>query len=164
MTKEKSMNYKKAYVELNEIFKVLAKEQRDKIPEVFIDNVRNNMDSDYEFEYDESKGIFEQNLMVETEALLVEIYERYLATEDEKEMWQKYDRFCLNKIEEEKRAKYSNNIFENNKYDKVIVNQSNDENIKDNIENNDKLFPMKYEKENLFQKFINFIKNLFNKK
>ena len=105
MTKEKSIRYKKAYTELNEIFKILDKEQKDKIPNDFINNISNNMDKDYKFEFDSSKGIFEQELMAETEALLVEIYERYLAPSEEKEMWQKYDKYCLNKIEEEKKGK-----------------------------------------------------------
>ena len=107
MTKEKSFRYKKAYTELNEIFKILDKEQKDKIPNDFINNISNNMDKDYKFEFDNSKGIFEQELMAEKEALLVEIYERYLAPSEEKEMWQKYDKYCLNKIEDEKKANYN---------------------------------------------------------
>ena len=49
MTREKSIQYKKAYVELNEIFKTLDKEQKDKIPNDFINNISNNMDKNYKF-------------------------------------------------------------------------------------------------------------------
>ena len=157
MTKEVSIQYKKAYVELNEIIKVLSKEQKDKIPESFVNYIINNMDKDYIFNYDNSKGIFDQNLMVETEALLVEVYERYLAPEEEKEMWNKYDRFCLNKIDEEKRAK-TNNMFESNKKEKdtTIVKQN-----KEKEENN--ILPLKYEKENFFTKILNFFKRIIKK-
>ena len=161
MTNEKNIQYKKSYVELNEILKLLAKEQKEKIPENFINNISNNMDKTYKFTFDKSKGIFEQDLMVETEALLVEIYERYLAPEEEKELWQKYDRFCLNKIEEKKKEKYNKNIFENNK---KVINQQRDKNIAENIRKNDNILPIEYKKENLFERIINFIKTIFLKK
>ena len=150
MTKEKSIRYKKAYTELNEIFKTLDKEQKDKIPKVFINNISNNMDKDYKFEFDSSKGIFEQDLMTETEALLVEIYERYLAPSEEKEMWQKYDRYCLNKIEEEKRKKYNYNIFKKNE----------NMNKEGNISNSN--FPVEIKKEKFYEKIINFLKKIFH--
>lgn len=162
MTKEKTIQYKKAYVELNEILNVLEKEQKNKIPVNFINNIENNMDIDYKFHFDMSKGIFEQDLMVETKALLVEIYERYLAPIEEKEMWKKYDRFCLNKIEEAKREKYNVEIFERkNNIEKQNLTIE-DENVSN--EKNDNILPVEYRKENPFNKIINFIKGLFNKK
>ncbi len=162
MTNEKNIQYKKAYVEINEILKVLSKEQKEKIPKNFINNISNNMDKNYKFTFDESKGIFEQDLMVETEALLVEIYERYLAPEEEKEMWQKYDRFCLNKIEEEKRSKYNNNIF--NQSNQTINQSILDENIDmAGVENNN-ILPVKYNKKSILKRFLNYIKNIFKGK
>lgn len=153
MTKEKDIRYKKAYTELNEIFKVLDKEQKSKIPDIFINNIINNMDKEYKFIFDNSKGIFEQDLMIETQALLVEIYERYLAPTEEKELWQKYDRFCLNKIEEKKKENYKD-IFSN---DKTTINTQND-----NIQNNLNIVPVKNESK--ISKILKFIKNIFNKK
>ncbi len=153
MTKEKDIRYKKAYTELNEIFKVLDKEQKSKIPDIFINNIINNMDKEYKFIFDNSKGIFEQDLMIETQALLVEIYERYLAPTEEKELWQKYDRFCLNKIEEKKKENYKD-IFSN---DKTTINTQND-----NIQNNLNIIPVKNESK--ISKILKFIKNIFNKK
>ena len=162
MTNEKNIQYKKAYVELNEILKVLSKEQKEKIPKNFINNISNNMDKNYKFTFDESKGIFEQNLMVETEALLVEIYERYLAPNEEEELWQKYDRFCLDKIENEKREKYNVDIFR----DKNTINKPNlvirNENSLNEKNNNNT--PVEYKKQKIFNKIVNFIKGLFCKK
>lgn len=162
MTREKSIKYKKAYVELNEILKYLSNKQRDKISANFINNISSNMDRDYKFTFDESKGIFEQNLMVETEALLVEIYERYLAPDVEKELWQKYDRFCLDKIENEKREKYNVNIFKKkNTNDNTNLVISNEDSL--NEENNNNL-PVEYKKRRIVEKILNFIKTIFNKK
>jgi len=160
MTKDKSIQYKKAYTELNEIFNNLNIEQKNKIPEVFRLNISSNMDNDYKFVYDQTKGIFEQNLMVETEALLVEIYERYLAPEEEKEMWQKYDRFCLNKIEEAKKEKYDPNIFKINKSEENNDTQKLSEN--EELKNTESILPIESKKENLFSKVLRFIKNIFN--
>lgn len=161
MTREKNIKYKKAYVELNEILKYLSNEQRDKISTNFINNISNNMDKDYKYTFDESKGIFEQNLMVETEALLVEIYERYLAPDIEKEVWQKYDRLCLDKIENEKRKIYNANILDEkntiNKQDLVI---NNEDSLNEKSNNN---LPVKYKKEKIFDKIIKFIKRVFGK-
>ena len=161
MTREKNIKYKKAYVELNEILKYLSNEQRDKISTNFINNISNNMDKDYKYTFDESKGIFEQNLMVETEALLVEIYERYLAPDIEKEVWQKYDRLCLDKIENEKRKIYNANILDEkntiNKQDLVI---NNEDSLNEKSNNN---LPVKYKKEKIFDKIIKSIKRVFGK-
>lgn len=161
MNNEKSIQYKKAYVELNEILKVLSKEQRDKIPISFINNVLKDMDKDYKFKFDYTKEISEQKVMVETEALLVEIYERYIASDEEKEKWKEYDRICLNRIEEEKKNKYKANISENNK-DNGEINITNDK-IDDKEISNKNIFPIKQKKERLFGKIINNIKKFLVK-
>ena len=160
MTKGKQLEYKKAYVELNEIIKVLSDEQKNKIPEVFKQNLIEDMDTSYKFEFDNTKGIFEQDLKVETKALLVEIYERYLAPEEEKELWEKYDKLCLSKIEEEKRKKYNtDNIFgnkeeENKKEDEQQIQEETEQEATQMVEY----------KESIFTRIKNWFKNLFFKK
>ena len=107
--------YKKAYVEVNAIFNVLSETEIKKLPEGLIENIRKEMNSEYKWEYDFSKSLLDQNLMVETKALLVEIYKRYLALDSEKEKWEKYDQICREYVENKKRIEYgTNNIFENN--------------------------------------------------
>ena len=160
MTKGKQLEYKKAYVELNEIIKVLSDEQKNKIPEVFKQNLIEDMDTSYKFEFDNTKGIFEQDLKVETKALLVEIYERYLAPEEEKELWEKYDKLCLSKIEEEKRKKYNtDNVFgnkeeENKKEDEQQIQEETEQEATQMVEY----------KESIFTRIKNWFKNLFFKK
>lgn len=107
MIQTKSIRYKKAYTELNEVIKELSKLEIEKIPNDLIKNIEANMDMEYKWEYDNSKTLLEQDLMPETKALIVEIYERYLCSEDEKELWKKYDEICLNKIEKQKRTMYN---------------------------------------------------------
>ena len=155
MTKEKTLQYQKAYVELNEILKSLSEEENSKIPKVFKDNLVKNMDKSYKFELDSSKGIFEQKLMVETEALLVEIYERYLASAEEKEVWEKYDKICLNRIEQNKKEKYNpSNMFINRNIEQC---QDLNQNITDET-------AMVAYKESIFTKIKNWFKAIFSKK
>ena len=163
MLKEKELNYRKAYVELYEIINVLSKEQKEKIPEVFIKNIKANADTNYYFKYDITKTIFEQNLMVETFALLIEIYERYLAPFEEKEIWEKYDKICLNKIEEEKRKKYHIDVFSN-------INTNISTNVSSNNEseeytNSQKItsnnIPVVYQKETILKKIVERILRFF---
>ena len=150
MVNTKELIYKKAHVELYEVIKRLSQEELEKIPQNFIDNLKNSLDTEYEWNYDDQKSLEEQDFLVETKALLVEMYERYLCPEDKKEFWNKYDRICLNIIEEKKREKYNtNNIFKNNK----VVTKTVPESI-----NN---LPTEI-KDNLFKKVIKFFKRLFN--
>lgn len=135
---------KKAYTELNEIIKNMSTYEKEKIPYIIVQNLQENMDKNYKFIYDNQKSILEQNLKVETKALLVKIYEKYLASEDEKEFWKKYDNICHSIIEKEKRAKYdSNRIFENKTKEVNVI--KNDE-IKE--------LPVCIKKENILKKII----------
>lgn len=118
MTKEKNLLYQKAYVELYEIICNLNDEQRKLIPKNFILNLQENMDKNYFFEFDYTKGIMEQDIMVETQALLVNLYIKYLSPKEDDELWNKYEKICLNKIEEIKKEKHnSNDIFKNSSND-----------------------------------------------
>ena len=154
MTNEKRLQYKKAYVELYEIIKRLSKEEQSKIPNVFMDNLIKSKDTNYFFEFDESKGILEQELMVETQALLVGMYEKYLAPENEKELWEKYDRICLNKIEEKRREQYNpDNIFKKSSQEPEIEQEIPQENVA----------IIEY-KESILNKIVNIIKKFLKKK
>jgi len=140
-----------AHTELYEIIKRLTKQEQEKIPQNVIKNIHNTMDRSYTWKYDNNKKIEEQNLLVETKALIVEMYERYLCPENQKKFWNNYDRICLNMIEEKKAQEYNpDNIFKK----KHTINEE----IK-NIQ-----LPDKIKKETVFKKLINYIKNMFNRK
>ena len=112
MLQAKSMRYKKVYTELDQIINILSKEEKKKIPNELIENIKLSMDKEYKWEYETSKSLLEQKLMPETKALIVEIYERYLCPENEKKFWKKYDKICFDNIEKQKKKLYKNeNIF-----------------------------------------------------
>ena len=154
MNEIEKKEYRKAYVELNEIIKMMSLEEKQKIPKSFIQNLNHEMDKDYKFVIDNKKNIFEQNFKVETKALLVELYERYLAPSEEKDLWERYDRMCLNEIEENKRKMYDpNKIFEDK-------NQKSS-NIKDTEKVNDNL-PVEKKENNIFLKILRILRKKFN--
>ena len=151
MVNTKELMYKKAHVELYEVIKRLPKQELEKIPQNFINNLKNSLDNEYQWEYDDTRSLEEQDFLIETRALLVEIYERYLCPEDKKEFWNNYDRICLNMIEEKKKKEYNlDNIFKNNNAVTETISES-----KNNLHT--------IVKENIFTKVINFFKRLFNK-
>ncbi len=156
MTKEKSIAYKKAYVELNEIIGNLEEKQKEKIPNEFINNLKNDMDKNYSFQLDKSKNLSEQDLMIETQSLLVGIYEKYLASTNEKNLWEKYDIYCLNKIEEKKSQKYNQeNLFKTYKLELHNDSQLVEKEIEE-------ISLVEYKK-SIFTKILDKIKSLFSK-
>jgi len=136
MTKTKRALYNKAFVEFNEVINRISKQELSRIPDQVIEYIKEHMDKEYTWEYDDSKALEDQDFLVETKALIVEIYERYLCEEDEKDFWKKYDEFAFKKVEENKRIKYNpddifkdSNFYYNkideNKTEKSLVTQSN---------------------------------------
>ncbi len=93
--------YENAYLELYELIKRIPLKDKTKIPNDFIDFLKDNMNSNHTFEYDESKNLLDQDIMVETKALLVQLYEKYLSKPEEKEFWNNYNIECM-KIDEDK--------------------------------------------------------------
>ena len=143
--------YKRAYTELNEVIKVLSENEKNKIPDTIKKNLEENMDKEYKFKLDMSKGIFEQNYMTETKALIIELYKKFLAKEEEREFWKKYDKMCLEKIEAKKSEKYNKDILFNKK-ERYITHE-------DKFKKMDSLILIK--KENFIKKIIKKIINIF---
>lgn len=111
ITNEKIL-YQKAYKELYCVIQILTEEEKNKIPIELIENIKKNMNSTYDFFIDKDKSILEQNLMPQTQALIIEIYQKYLAPEEDKVKWEKYNQICYQKSEQEKRKKYNpENLF-----------------------------------------------------
>lgn len=141
--------YKKAYVELLEILKYLTPSQKQKIPADLINQLEENKDISYQFEYDFSKNLLEQNLLTETKSLLLQLYIKYLSPENEKKFWNDYKILCLKKINSDKEKIFnSQNIF--NKTEKTFSAQNNVDNLSITIQ-----------KEKLYIKIFKMIKNLF---
>ena len=109
-----SENYKKAFVELEAVLKCLNYDDYNKIPKNLINEIEQNKDKEYKYEYNETLEYYKWNFMPETKALLYNIFKNYLATEKQMEDLRKKELIEINKLEEEKKKKYNTeNIFKN---------------------------------------------------
>ena len=66
MMQTKREAYQKASVELLVIIKHMTKELRSKIPEEIIKGLESAKDRNYQYNYDESLPLYEQNILNET--------------------------------------------------------------------------------------------------
>ena len=144
--------YNKAYKEVIEILKYMSQEEKEKIPNKMIRMFEDKKDKNHQFKYDESKNFDEQELLIETKAILANIFRDYWATPEQRERIvakQEYDRL---KVEEQKKEKYNpDNLFK--KKDKV-------EEIVDNTECKDLV---KYKEESFLRKMLRKIKSILKK-
>lgn len=78
-------NFNKACKELYICLKNIDNTLYEKVPAKLLKVIIENMDSDYYFYYDETKKIYEQNLLEETKNLIGYMYYTYWTNELEKE-------------------------------------------------------------------------------
>ena len=155
MIQTKKELYKRVFSELFGIINSLKDEEIERIPKNVKNNIIENMDSDYRFNYDYSKKLEEQDILPETKALIIEIYIKYLVSdEDEKEAWKIYKKECLAKVEAEKMEKYnSEEIFKKHiEQGKPIIEEYEEISV-----------PITPKKESLLKRFLNKIKSFFYK-
>lgn len=72
---------KQAFSEVYDIINHMDNEIKEKIPNGFINLVKNNMDINYKIDIDYSQSIVNQNLLHETKILLSLIYRDYICDE-----------------------------------------------------------------------------------
>lgn len=141
-------NYPKAYAEVSKILKYLPKEDYDKIEAKFINMIENKKDKTYIYELDDTKEIENQNILKETRTILAYIFFHYLGTPEENaRIKQKFKQDIING-EKQKQEMYSTDIFKQKKYTY--------ENKNTNL--------VVYKKENLFERIIKKIRNVFKRK
>ena len=150
VTKELS----EAAVEFNCILDNSSQEIIDKIPQKFIKFMRDIASTTYEFNYDKSKKLNEQDIKPETRGLISLVYQDYICSENEKK---DYIPKCKNyeiKKEEELREKYNpDNVFKNRK---KLQNTMDNEVVKENA-------IIEYKEKNFIQKIFDKIKQLFKR-
>ena len=119
-------NYSKVYKELDEIFKYLPQEILYKIPIELVNNIKNNMDNDYEYEVTHIADFSNQEMMKETRAILAILYRDYWASKEEREKIIKQEREEIFKLEQEKKEKnlYTYNIFKEQNQMEETVSQA----------------------------------------
>ncbi len=107
--------YKNAYTEVYEIIKQLDEEEYNKIPSEVIITIRENRNTEYEFELDEELELKEQELLPETKAILFNIFRDYLSTQEQKEKIIKMQAVERQKNEQNKAEQYKSNVFASKK-------------------------------------------------
>lgn len=118
------MEYKKCLVELDEILKYLSQEDLAKIPEEIRKAIKEKKDMQYNWEYDESKELKDQNINRKTIAMLSYLNMEYLLNKEQKRFLEELHMANENKNEKEKAKKYGiNNIFNNNIKEEVALQE-----------------------------------------
>lgn len=142
-------NYKKAFKEVDEIFKIMPESFVDKIPNSFKKLISSEMDINYEPNIKEP--LEEVELLVDTKIILGLIYRDFLCSVEERKRLQKKDSEELQKNLEEIQKKYDvSNIFKND--------------IKNEEKNKTEIVALQVvQEEKWYKKIINKIKSLFNK-
>lgn len=142
--------YANAYTEVYGILEQLSEEDFNKIPPQVVETIRENQNSEYDFELDEELELKDQKLLPETKAILFNLFRDYLSETWQKEKIIKMQAQERKKNELEKQKKYKTDItdiFENNKTNSK-ANKTHTELVE--------------YKENIFRKLINKIKKLFH--
>lgn len=141
--------YKQAFTEVLEVLKHTSKSIVEKIPENFINFLKDNKDDEYFTEIDFSKSNWEDDVKEETQAILALIYREYIVSPEKKRELIRDEREEQKIIENEIRKKYNpDNLFKNER--KEII-----------VENTD--LPIEIKKEKFFNRKICFVKKFFSK-
>ena len=143
--------YEEAFVEVDEILKLMPIELLSKIPVQFRNVITENKATDYKADIKEP--IEDQKLKKETTIILGLIYRDFLASPEEKERLQLKDAEELRKVEEELQKQYDiNEVFEKRK---AQINKE-----ENNTETTDLML---YEEPSFLKKIFSLIKGLFKK-
>ena len=138
--------YANAYTEVYEILSYLNKEEYSKIPEELLEVFEENRNLEYEYEINKEQDLTKQPMLVETKAILLNIFRDYLSTPEQSQkikQWLQADREYL---EKQKQERYGNNVFEKNGKKEC------------NADKLDVQLPIEIKKQSIFQKIINKLK------
>ena len=150
--------FAEASAEINEIFKYLPKEEVEKIPSKLREFFKEVSSKDYVTNINPNMPLDKQQIKEKTKDIIALIYKNYWCSEEErKELDQKLIENDK-KFEEELREKYNpDNIFKNN----VTTTKKEEPKIKEEkIEQS----LVVQDTEKWYQRFLNMIKRLFEKK
>lgn len=149
-----NVEYAIAYKEVFEILKYIPNADYNKIPKEKIELYKTMQDKNYNFKYDPSKTLDEQNVSKRAKAIIGLLFRDYWATDIQREKIlakQKYER---QRIEEEKAQNYQyEDLFKKNRTE---IQQTE---VKTDVEN---VSLVEY-KESVFTKILNKIKSIFKR-
>ena len=147
------IDYNKRLTEVSEILKYLDEEDYNKIPKDFIELIENNKDKEYEWQYDETKSLKEQNVSRDTIVILSYINMEYLLNDEQKELMERIHELNDEKQREEEKTSDDKvgveDLFNNNDKQYIIQEESKETVL---------LVP---ERDSFFKRFVNNLKRLF---
>lgn len=121
--------YAKAYVEVLEMLKYFPKEEYDKIPREKIKFYKENMDENYIFTINPEISLEQQNISLEANAVIINLFMDYFATEKQKNKIKEILELNQNKSENEKKEKYNPELLFKKQTQKESIQVKSDENI-----------------------------------
>ncbi len=143
--------YKNSFKEVYDILENTEEDLLSKIPNSFMNFIKNNMNVDYKTSINLNETIDKQHLLKETEAILSLIYRSYWATDEEKNEFAKKDNLELIKEEEQKKEQYQGKdiykVFEERKNLNTIT-----------VDNNLMVIENESFIKRIFRKFLNIFK------
>ena len=145
-----SKEYSISVTEVLDILKYLPENMVSKIPDKFMQFLKENSIRDYEFKFDYSQGLDKLPLSNKTRALLAMIYRNYICSEEERA---EYDKILIEnerRHQNELKEKYNpDDIFKNNK------DAEKEENINMQL--------VEYKEPKWYKKIFNSIVKFFNR-
>ena len=143
--------YKNSFKEVYDILENTEEDLLSKIPNSFMNFIKNNMNVDYNTSINLNETIDKQHLLKETEAILSLIYRSYWATDEEKNEFAEKDNLELIKEEEQKKEQYQGKdiykVFEERKNLNTIT-----------VDNNLMVIENESFIKRIFRKFLNIFK------
>lgn len=146
-----NVEYANAYSEVLEVLNHIPKSDYDKIPNNVIEVFTRNNNKKYEFNYDVTKTLNEQNVSKIAKTIIAILFRDYWATPTQREIIITKEKYDIAKLEQEKRELYNpDNIFKKkDKIQKEIVEEQNTSLVK-------------YQEINIVKKILNRIKKFLN--
>lgn len=146
-----NIEYANAYSEVLEILNHIPKSDYDKIPNNMIELFTRNKNKEYEFNYDVSKTLNEQNVSKKAKTIIAILFRDYWATSTQREKIIAKEKYDIAKLEQEKRELYNpDNIFKKkDKIQKEIVEEQNTSLVE-------------YKEINIVEKILNRIKKFLH--
>ena len=155
------IQYANAYTEVLDILKYISKEDYEKIPKSKIKVFEENSNKNYNFTYDESKTLEEQNVSEITKAIIAILFRDYWATKEQRYVIIKKQQEIKEQKQKELMAKFEQNKNIPEK-DLKKVNVASDLDLDIDYELLGTNMQLYKKEEGFFEKLVNKIKGFFN--
>ena len=155
------IQYANAYTEVLDILKYVSKEDYEKIPKSKIKVFEENSNKNYNFTYDESKTLEEQNVSEITKAIIAILFRDYWATKEQRYVIIKKQQEIKEQKQKELMAKFEQNKNISEK-DLKKVNVASDLDLDIDYELLGTNVQLYKKEEGFFEKLVNKIKELLN--